>query len=146
MSSYSSISTSPVSGPGTVWRNRRTDFGIVGLANLGSAASASLRMKSGKRPGLISYLNITITAIGSCSGSRRGLRALDGLPHPLRRRRHVDVADAVFRQRVDDGVHHRDQRPGASGLAAALDAEWVGLCRYRMMRGDEVRHVGGAGH
>ena len=31
----------------------------------------------------------------------------DRPPDALRRRRHVDVADAEFRQRVDQRVHHR---------------------------------------
>jgi len=30
----------------------------------------------------------------------------DRLPHPRRARRHVEVPDAVRRERVDDGVHH----------------------------------------
>ena len=35
MSSYSSIRMSSVSGPGTVERNSRTDFGMVGLVEFG---------------------------------------------------------------------------------------------------------------
>src|SRR5215208_3213855 len=48
------------------------------------------------------------------------LRLVDGPPHAFRRGRHVDVADAVVRQRIDDGVHDRYQRAGAAGLAASL--------------------------
>src|SRR3982074_3264861 len=70
----------------------------------------------------------------------------DRLPDAFGRRRHVDVADAVFRERIDDRVHDRDQRAGAARFAAALDAERVGLGRHRMMLGDESRHVGGARH
>src|SRR5579864_2633180 len=63
MSSYSISRITPLSGPGTVERNMRTDFGITALLNLASAASASFAKKSGSRPGLTSYLNIAITAI-----------------------------------------------------------------------------------
>src|SRR5690242_11536078 len=41
-------------------------------------------------------------------------------PHPLWRRRHIDVADAEFRQRIDKRIHYRRQRAGASRLAAGL--------------------------
>jgi hypothetical protein len=44
--SYSIIWITPWSGSGTVERNRRTDFGIIALLNLASAASASLAKKS----------------------------------------------------------------------------------------------------
>jgi hypothetical protein len=50
----------------------------------------------------------------------RRARLLDRLPYPVRGRGHVNVADAIFRERVDDGIHHRRQRSGAPRLAAAL--------------------------
>ena len=61
-----------------------------------------------------------------------GAGFLDCLPYSKRRGRHVDVTDAVFGERVDDRVHHRRQRAGATGLAAALSAERIGLGRHRV--------------
>src|ERR1051326_68685 len=53
MSSYSIIMiTGPVSGPGTVLRNRRNDLGMTLLENFGAAASCSLAIKSAILPGL----------------------------------------------------------------------------------------------
>ena len=63
-----------------------------------------------------------------------------------RRQRHVDMADAAVAERVDHRIHHRGERAGAAGLAAALDAERVGRCRRRMIGERERRHVGGARH
>ncbi len=54
------------------------------------------------------------------------------------------MPDAVVGQRVHHRVHHRGQRAGAAGLAAALDAERIGLGRHRMCADRERRHVGGA--
>src|ERR1700693_3221898 len=65
MSSYSIIRITPLPGPGTVERNRRTDFGITGLANFASAAAASFAKKSCTRPGFTSYLKMAITAIAA---------------------------------------------------------------------------------
>src|SRR5260370_34495985 len=39
----------------------RTDFGMAGLLNFGSAACASFFKKSGRRPGLMSYLKTAMT-------------------------------------------------------------------------------------
>src|SRR5262249_18108619 len=64
-------------------------------------------------------------------------------PPLLCRHRHVDVADAVVRQRVDDGVRNGHHGAGAAGLAAALDAEWICGGRHRVMLGDKARHVDG---
>jgi hypothetical protein len=55
--------TGPVSGPGTVLRNSRIDWGMTGLLKGGSAAACSLGTKSSKRPGLTSYLKIASTVI-----------------------------------------------------------------------------------
>ena len=41
-------------------------------------------------------------------------------PHPSRRQRHVDMGDAVFRQRVDHRVDDADEAAGAAGFAAAF--------------------------
>ena len=57
---------------------------------------------------------------------------VDRAPDALRRCGHVDLADAKFRQRVDEGVHHRRQRASGARLAAALRTQDVGLGRHRM--------------
>src|SRR5262249_17559156 len=64
MSSYSIIRMTPCAGPGTAERNTRTDFGMTGLLNFGSAAWASFFRKSGRRSGLMSYLKMAITDMG----------------------------------------------------------------------------------
>ena len=57
--------------------------------------------------------------------------AVDRLPHPARRRRHVDVAHAgVAVERVDDGVDDRRRRADGAGLARAFDAERIGRRRH----------------
>src|SRR4030081_897338 len=43
----------------------------------------------------------------------------DGLPHPLRGGRHVDMADAELRQRVDQSRHERRQSRRAARRATA---------------------------
>src|SRR5690348_7085032 len=54
----------------------------------------------------------------------RGCCAVEGLPHPIRRRRHVDVADAGLAvERVDDGVDDGGRRADGACFARALDAE-----------------------
>jgi hypothetical protein len=49
-------------------------------------------------------------------------------------------------ERVDHRIHHRGERAGAAGLAAAFDTERIGRCRRRMIGERERRHVGGARH
>ena len=53
-------------------------------------------------------------------------RRLDRPPHPLRRRRHFDVADAEVRERIDDGVDDDGQRRHRAAFAGGADAERVG--------------------
>jgi hypothetical protein len=66
MSSYSiARNKGPVSGRGTVLRQRQIDFGITLLVNWGDAAACSFAKKSGIRPGLTSYLKIARTAMSS---------------------------------------------------------------------------------
>ena len=45
---------------------------------------------------------------------------------------HIDVPDAILRQRIDERVHHRRQRPGTACLAAALCPEDIGRGRNWM--------------
>ena len=55
------------------------------------------------------------------------MRGVERLPHPPRRRRHVDVAHAgAAVERVDDGVDDRRRRADGAGLAGAFDAERIG--------------------
>src|SRR6516162_11536610 len=74
------------------------------------------------------------------ASDRSGLaRRLDGLPDPLRRRRHVEMSNAVGRQRVDHRAHHRGRRGDRTDLAATLDADRIvratgALRRYRYHR------------
>ena len=56
----------------------------------------------------------------------------DRAPHPLGRRRHLDVAHAEIRERIHHRVRDRRHRADAAGLAAALDAERIGLGRHRI--------------
>ena len=59
---------------------------------------------------------------------QRGLAGLvNGPPHALRRRRHLDMPDAECGQRVNDGVGDRRHRANAAGLARSLDAKRIGL-------------------
>ena len=71
------------------------------------------------------------------------LGILDHLPDPLGGRRHLDVGHAIIRQRVDDGVHHRGERAGATRLAAAFDAERIGAGGHRMAFESDFRNVSG---
>ena len=57
--------------------------------------------------------------------SVRAPRSLDGLPDAFGRRRHLDVLDAQFGQRVADRVHHRAERGRGAALAAAAEPERV---------------------
>src|SRR5262249_32540554 len=78
MSWYSIIRMTPCPGPGTAERNMRTDFGMTGLLNFGSAACASFFRKSGRRSGLMSYLKMAITDMGfshvSCEAAAAAMR------------------------------------------------------------------------
>ena len=67
---------------------------------------------------------------------------LDRRPDAVRRRRHVDVLDAVVLQRVHDRVHHHGQRRRDAGLAAALDAQRIALGRIFRQRDVEHREHG----
>src|SRR6266700_394141 len=73
-------------------------------------------------------------------------RRPDGLPDAEGCRRHVDMTDAVFRERIDDGVHDRGERACTSGLAAALDAKRIGGRRHFVIGGYEFRRVVRARH
>src|SRR5690606_42158152 len=60
------------------------------------------------------------------TGLRRcalSLRVAYRLPHPHRRRRHLEMPDAERPQRVVDGVHHRGESAYRASLGRALDAE-----------------------
>src|SRR5579862_7087025 len=70
----------------------------------------------------------------------------DRAPDALRGGRHVDVADAELAERVDERIHHRRQRTGASGFAASLGAERVGGGWYRVEFVHEQGRVVGARH
>src|ERR1044072_1617042 len=74
------------------------------------------------------------------------LRLLDRAPYALGGRRHLNVLDAVVRERVDDRVHHRGQRAGAACFAAALDAERIELGRDGMALETDLRRVRRARH
>ena len=53
------------------------------------------------------------------------LRRLNRVPHPMRRRRHVDVFNAGRSQRIMDGIHQRRRSADRSGFAAALGADEI---------------------
>jgi len=66
-------------------------------------------------------------------------------PDPLRRRRHVDAADAIGApERIGNGVHHRRARPDGAGLAGAFHAQRMGPARHIAGLEKDRRHVGGA--
>src|SRR5690242_17534404 len=60
----------------------------------------------------------------------------DGAPHPLRRQRHVDVADSEVGDRVDDRVLYRRDRADRTGLADSLDAQRI--VRGRRLAGQQI--------
>jgi len=69
---------------------------------------------------------IAVSVNGCLSTGRAWLaRRLDGVPDPLWGRRHVEMCDAVGRQRVDHCVHHRGGGGDGADLAAPLDAERI---------------------
>src|SRR3979490_2387040 len=59
----------------------------------------------------------------------RPIAVLDRPPGPLRRRRHLDVADAEVRERVDQRIGARRHGTDAAGFAGALHPERIGLGR-----------------
>ena len=83
--------------------------------------------------------SVGLLLLAHASGGGGLLRRLDGLPDPLRCRRHVEMSNAVGRQRVDHRAHHRGRRGDRTDLAATLDAERIvhatgALRRYRYHR------------
>src|SRR6516165_3807467 len=85
--------------------------------------------------------------IGLLRGPRRAVVGIfDRAPHPLRRRRHLDMPDAEVRkrihQRIGDGGHGAD----ASCLARALHPERIGPGRHRIAFDVDRADVGGARH
>src|SRR5262249_36783472 len=67
-------------------------------------------------PASIGGYAITVCRSWGSPGVRLpGFRILDGLPDGIGRRRHLDVADAVVAQRVDDAADdHGERRRGAA--------------------------------
>src|SRR6266446_4918038 len=128
-SSSSSTRTTALIAGLTAWRRERQDCAASRLEprppRINRASSVA---SSRQRSSLI---------------ASRPAGALDCPPHPLRGRRHVDVPDPVFPERVDERVHHRRQRAGAAGLAAALGAQHIGLGRHRVEGVGEERRVRG---
>ena len=49
----------------------------------------------------------------------RSALPMDGTPDAFRRRRHFDVPDAEFRQRVDQRIRNRRERADAARLACS---------------------------
>src|SRR3990170_8929948 len=64
---------------------------------------------------------------GMCLRSLLLFRSLDRFPDAQGRRRHVDLLDAGFRERILDAVHHRGKSADCSGLARPLHADLVVL-------------------
>src|SRR5262249_7659199 len=73
-------------------------------------------------------------------------RVADRAPHPLWRHRDVEVTHAQHRERVDHRVGDRRQRTDTAGLAAAFDAERVGLGRHRVALHRHRGQIAGARH
>src|SRR3989442_5712035 len=74
------------------------------------------------------------------------LRRLNRVPHPMRRRRHVDVFNAGRSQSIMDGIHQRRRSADRSGFAATLGPERIVRARRDLRRDLEGRQVGGARH
>jgi len=72
---------------------------------------------------------------------RAGLGSLDGVPDAFGGGGHVEAADAVFGEGVDDGVHDRGEGAGAAGFAAAFGAQRVGFGGHRVAGAGEKRGV-----
>src|SRR5579883_753793 len=81
---------------------------------------------------------------GPALGLSGATRFLDCLPDAQRGRRHIDVADAVFGQRVDNRIHDCGQRAGAARFPATLRAERVCLGRNRVAADVEKHRIRGA--
>src|SRR5208282_1381331 len=78
------------------------------------------------------------------SGGSRLPRRLDGVPDPLRCRRHVEMDDAVARQRVGPRAHHGGGRGDGADFAATLDAEGIVPATGTLREHRDLRQVIGA--
>src|SRR5215831_20110652 len=92
----------------------------VPAAREGERASRDAAPSSAAGLGTLHSMSITRIALSSRSGWPD---VLDGSPHALGGRRHLDVLDAQLGQRVDDGVDHGAESRRRSALAAAAQAE-----------------------
>src|SRR6266446_2906184 len=75
---------------------------------------------------------------------RLRLRVPYRAPDALRGQRHVDMRDAVFGERIDDGIDDGGETAGAAGFAAAFGAQWIGFGGHRMIADRHDRNVFGA--
>ena len=82
----------------------------------GRASRVDAAPSSAAGLGTLHSMSITRIALSSCSGWPD---ILDGSPHALRGRRHLDVLDAELGQRVDDRVDDCAERWRGPALAAA---------------------------
>jgi hypothetical protein len=91
---------------------------------------------------------ISLESLGSRFASDgSGLaRRPDRMPDPLRRCRHVEMGNPVWRQRVDDRVHHRGRGGDGADLAAPLDAKRIVPATGALGRHRDRRQVICAGH
>jgi len=54
------------------------------------------------------------------------MHVVEHLPHALRCRRHIDMADVnATAESVDDSVYHRRRRAHGAGFACTFDAERI---------------------
>src|SRR5438270_6481468 len=94
----------------------------------------------------LSYLNeLSIVADKRSRGRSRA--AVERLPYPQRRCRHVDRAHpGLGVERIDDRIDQRRRRTDGAGFARALDAERVRGARHVAGREAERRQIVGARH
>src|SRR5258708_26984808 len=74
------------------------------------------------------------------------LRGPYGLPHAVRRCRHVDVMHAKRSKGIDYGVDGRGRCADRPGFARALDADRIGPAQHLVEPDIERRHAVGARH
>src|SRR5262245_13583565 len=66
-------------------------------------------------------------------------------PEARRRRRHIDMADAVSApERIDDRVHHSGTGADGARLACPFDTERIGAAAYIAGLERKGRHIAGA--
>src|SRR5579862_1853927 len=90
---------------------------------------------------------LTSASAGTAASVGLAVSALfDRPPHPLRRRRHLDMAHAEFAQRIDDGIDDDGERRNRAAFAGGPDAERMRRRRHFAEFSGVKRQIAGARH